>query len=333
MGSHPGGVHPVEQIAAEALQDLTCLARRDPGQRLCSGVQPPVRRLECRLDVAPLSDQADHFLDHLVGVGTTPPEERLDPVAVGPGGGQEHRSGEGALPDIRSCGFSDGLLLRDQIESVIGDLEDHPHFPGPSGEGLDCRLVGVGGHRTETSGGVDEGCRLASDHVEIVVDGMGEVIGELKLPGLALDQFCIGGGEESHRLQAEMGGGDLRGPRHEEVPGQDGNGVGPVGVGRGGPAAGVGLVDHIVVIEGSDMDQFHGHPGLDRAAILGRAQLRCEQGEHGAETLAAGEQKVLGDLGQVGVIRRRCLEQALLDTAQALPNSGNRNKTLEVFHW
>jgi hypothetical protein len=61
-------------------------------------------------------------------------------------------------------------------------------------------------------------------------------------------------------------------------------------------------------------------------------ELGSEQCQEGTEALAAGEQEMLCDLGQVGVVRRGSFEQSLLDTSERIPDNGNTNETLEVFH-
>jgi hypothetical protein len=46
-----------------------------------------------------------------------------------------------------------------------------------------------------------------------------------------------------------------------------------------------------------------------------------------------GEQQVLCDLGEIGVVGGGRLEEPLLDTFQPIPDSGNIDKALEVFHY
>jgi hypothetical protein len=66
--------------------------------------------------------------------------------------------------------------------------------------------------------------------------------------------------------------------------------------------------------------------------VAARAELAGEEGEERPEALATGEKEMLGDLGQIWVIGRRGLEQSFLDPGERLPNIGNTNETLEVFH-
>jgi hypothetical protein len=57
------------------------------------------------------------------------------------------------------------------------------------------------------------------------------------------------------------------------------------------------------------MDQLDGDTGLDRAVISARAELGGEECEQRSEPLPAGEEQVLGDLGEIGVVRGRRVEQ------------------------
>jgi hypothetical protein len=62
------------------------------------------------------------------------------------------------------------------------------------------------------------------------------------------------------------------------------------------------------------------------------AELGCEKGQEGSEPLASRQEKVLCDLGQIGVVGGCRLQQPLLDTGERIPDNWNTNETLEVFH-
>ena len=80
------------------------------------------------------------------------------------------------------------------------------------------------------------------------------------------------------------------------------------------------------------MDQLHRDAGFHRPTVACLAELGREKGQEGAEALAAGEQQVLGDLGQVGVVSRCRLEQSLLDAGEGVPHPRDPNEPLEVVH-
>ena len=80
------------------------------------------------------------------------------------------------------------------------------------------------------------------------------------------------------------------------------------------------------------MDELDGDTGLHRPTVAGLSELGREQGEQWAEALAAGQQQVLGDLGQVGIVGGRGLEQTFLHVGERVPHPGYTNETLEVVH-
>ena len=95
-------------------------------------------------------------------------------------------------------------------------------------------------------------------------------------------------------LRAE-GRHQLGGPGHEDVAGEDGGGVAPHGLGARGATAQRGLIHDVVVIEGGDVGQLHGHPGVADLLAGGQgrvAELGGQQGQDRAQALAPG-------LGQV----------------------------------
>ncbi len=147
----------------------------------------------------------------------------------------------------------------------------------------------------------------------VFVDAVLHVPHQLQFLGLTFDQFGIGGSQQADRLLGEVSGCDLGGPCHEEVTGEDGNAVRPIGVDRWGAAPGVRFVDDVVVVERPDVDQLDGHPGFHRAMAPGVGpELGSEEGEQRAKPLAPGEEEMLGDLGQVRVVGGGGLEQPLL---------------------
>ena len=79
-----------------------------------------------------------------------------------------------------------------------------------------------------------------------------------ELLDLALAQPADRAGEQAGDFGAERGG-DLRGPRQQEVAGEDRLQVAPLGVHRLHAAAGVGLVDDVVVVQRAEVHEFAGH--------------------------------------------------------------------------
>jgi hypothetical protein len=77
-----------------------------------------------------------------------------------------------------------------------------------------------------------------------------------QLLDLALAQPADRPGQEPGDLGAE-GGCDLRRTGEQEVTGEDRLQVAPLGVHRLDSTASVGLVDHVVVVQRSDLHQLH----------------------------------------------------------------------------
>ena len=247
-------------------------------------------------------------------------------------GREEHGGGEGPFPDVRPGRLSDGFLVGNQIEGVIGDLKHHPYFPGPFREGVDDGLGRISGRGSESRRRPDQRGCLPTDHFVVFVYGVIEVSFELQLFGLTFDQVGVGGGEQTNRLLTEVRGGHLRCASHQKVSGQDCHRVRPVGIDRWRAAPHIRFIDHIVVIERADMDQLHRDAGFDRAMIVGGAKLCSQQGKQRAKAFSSREKQMLGDLGEVGVIGSRRFEQTLFHSGERGPYAGDTNEALEFIH-
>ena len=89
----------------------------------------------------------------------------------------------------------------------------------------------------------------------------------------------------------------LGGAGHEDVAGEDGGGVAPHGLGARGATAQWGLIHDVVVVEGCDVGQLHGHPGVADLLAGGQgwvAELGGQQGQDRAQALAPGLGQVRG---------------------------------------
>jgi len=85
-------------------------------------------------------------------------------------------------------------------------------------------------------------------------DAVVEVAGQLQLQYLAFAQLSVSLGQQYHTLLAKAPGSHFRRPGEHEIPGQDGDGVVPVGVGRSRSSPRVRLVDDIIVVEAANVD-------------------------------------------------------------------------------
>ena len=145
--------------------------------------------------------------------------------------------------------------------------------------------------------------RLAADRRQVARLGPRRVVGVAQLFDLPLAQPADRAGQQPGDLGAQRRG-DLRGPRQQEVAGQDGLQVAPLGVDRLDAAAGRRLVHHVVVVQRAGLHQLAGDAACDERSsrrIGGTADLRGHHGQHRAQPLAAGDDEVRGDLGEVRV--------------------------------
>ena len=78
----------------------------------------------------------------------------------------------------------------------------------------------------------------------------------------------------------------------EHVADQDGRGVAVLGVGAGGPAADVGLVHDVVVVQRGEVGQLDAGGRRDDVAVDAGAELGGQQREQRPEPLAAGLDEV-----------------------------------------
>ena len=109
-------------------------------------------------------------------------------------------------------------------------------------------------------------------------------------------QALEGLGVSHDGLRAE-GRHQLGGAGHEDVAGEDGGGVAPHGLGARGTAAQRGLVHDVVVVEGGDVGQLHGHTGVADLLAGGQgrvAELGGQQGQDRTQALAPGLGQVRG---------------------------------------
>ena len=129
----------------------------------------------------------------------------------------------------------------------------------------------------DAAGGGEQGRRLALDGGEVRLDRAGGVVGVAQLVHLALAEPADGGGEEPGHLGAEAGG-DLGGLGEQEVAGEDRLEVAPAEVDALDAAAGLGLVDHVVVAEGAHLHELDRHATEDHVVGDGRVDRRRRRG-------------------------------------------------------
>ena len=77
----------------------------------------------------------------------------------------------------------------------------------------------------------------------------------------------------------------------------------------------------------------------DTAASTGRRSRRSagsefsrQEGQQGPEALASGEQQMLGDLGQIGIVGGGRFEESFLHFGQSVPDVGQSNQIVQIGH-
>ena len=156
--------------------------------------------------------------------------------------------------------------------------------------------LGGGDGHAELHGDLEEAGGLAEDEVEVLffVDEVSEF---LDLEEFAFDHLLGERDEEVQDAEIAFFEGEAEGLHVEPVSGEDALGVAPGGVGGGAAAAGVGLVDDVVVDEGGGVEHLDDGAEAD-AGLTGAAEgLGGEQEESGADSFAAAGHEVGGDVG------------------------------------
>ncbi len=321
-----GGGDPAQEVGSQPAKGNLRLAVGKTGNCLLRDADPVGSFHQGPIDIASRSDQIDHFCDGVVGVGGRHGEEFGNPRAFGSFQGEEHRQGELAFTDIRSGRLAQVTIGGHKVECIIGDLENHTEFPRPGADRLDHLRRSVGGHRSEAGRRADQAGGLATNDPEILDRTVLQVVVDLQFQRLAFDQLGIGMGQQADRFLSEGGGSDLGSSGHQKVTGQDGDGIAPVAVDRCSSAAGHGLIDDIVVVEAPQMNQLDCGSGVDRPVVHIGTEFGGQLGQQRPEPFSAGQEPVLGDLREEGVVRLRRFDQAFLNAVEPLPDLGARDQ-------
>ena len=144
---------------------------------------------------------------------------------------------------------------------------------------------------------------LALDRRGVVLLGAVDVEEVLQLEHLAAAQLADRRREQRGDVGAERRR-QRRRPGEQEVAGEDGHDVAPARVHARHAAAGLGLVDHVVVVERPEVHELARPPPpvtASSVAAAARPPVRGvggAQGEGRPEALAAGADEVGGDLGE-----------------------------------
>ena len=139
--------------------------------------------------------------------------------------------------------------------------------------------------------------------------------------------------EEPGHVGAERGR-EGRGPRKQVVAGEDGDDVRPAGVDAGDAAAGLGLVDHVVVVQRAHVDQLDrsgAGDGLVGSGPGSERRIGGTEGQGRPEPLASGRDQMTGHLAEEAVLGVDLVGQTGLDPGQ-VARQGFEADILEEAH-
>jgi len=224
---------------------------------------------------------------------------------------EQRRQRADALTQVGTGGLTGLARVAEHVDQVVGELEGHPHHLAVTREHPYRLGVGPGDERTEPRAGRDQRTGLVGDDLQVVRDGVLALGRASRLGDLAFDESGEGAGLDLDSLGTQVGH-HVGGPRKQEVTGQDGDGVGPPGIGARRTAPYDGLVHDVVVIQTAEVGELDDQRRLDDLRCGRIAEVRGEQREQWPEPLAAGcrqmarrrtEQRMTG----VGDLAQPCL--------------------------
>ena len=200
--------------------------------------------------------------------------------------------------------LAEGLVGGREVEHVVDDLEAHPEVVPEARERVERGLVDPADHPADAARGGEQRRGLALDRRRVGLLGAAGVEEVLQLEHLAPAELADRRGEQRGDVGAERRG-ERRCPGQQVVASEDRHDVAPPSVHRGHAATGLGLVDHVVVVERPEVNELAGHAaghgrGGGRLRPLGR--IGRAEGQGGPEPLAPGAHQVLGDLAEEPIL-------------------------------
>ena len=179
---------------------------------------------------------------------------------------------------------------RREVEDVVDDLEAHPEVATEAGERVERGVADARDHAADPTRRREQRRGLALDRGRVVLLGAVDVEEVLQLEHLPAAQLADGGGEQRGHVGAERRG-QRRRASQEEVAGEDGDDVAPAGVDARHAAPGLGLVDHVVVVQRPEVDELAGDGPGDRVG-RGSGPAPCPNGEPAPSVLAYAAHRV-----------------------------------------
>ncbi len=164
--------------------------------------------------------------------------------------------------------------------------------------------------------------RLAADGRDVVLPAARGLEGRADLAHLSLAEPAQRVGQQRGDVGAESGG-DGGAAGQEVVAGDDGDEIPETAVDTLDVAPDRCLVDDVVVVQGGEVDELHGHPA-HQVVLRGVpvASRRRGQGEEGPQPLAPRRDQVGRDLIQEAVARHDRGREQGFQASQSLLHTG-----------
>src|SRR5947209_5278996 len=212
--------------------------------------------------------------------------------------------GHFAFAQVAGHGLAEHVFGGGEVEHVINNLEGHSQVAAIFAEAVLFLFRSSGDDGAHAHADRKQASGLAVDKVKVLVerDALAQL---LDLQQLALDHLLGKINEHVEDAEVALLHRDAEGLHVEPVAGQHAHGVPPVGVGGGTSAASLGLVNDVVMDQGSGVNDLHHRAQLDDAASAVIEELCREQQQRGTNALAAASAQIFADIGDGADIRNR----------------------------
>lgn len=218
--------------------------------------------------------------------------------------GVDQGQGDFAFLEVVADAFAQGFAGGGVVQGVVHDLVGLPQEQAVVGQTVFFFAGPVVEDAADAGGGGEEGCGFSGDDLHVLVFVGSEVVADEQLHDLAFGDDGAGVGDDFEYPDIPVIDQHLEGAGEEKITDQDGGFAAPDGVGGLSPAAGEGFVDDIVVEEGGCVDELDdGGEGVVLPTAVAE-HAGCEQGQDGAQPLAAAVDQVgteFGDQWDLGV--------------------------------
>jgi len=169
---------------------------------------------------------------------------------------------------------------------------------------------------TDLAGGGEQGCRLGPDDEEIIFFTGCCVICRDELCDFAFGDNRAGIGKDIQHSDRVTFHHQAKGTAKQEVPDQHAGLIAPDSIGGLSPAPQIGFIDDIVMEQCGGVDEFNGGSEPNVLVAFVSAKSRACERQQRSQALAAGSNKMTGELGNEGYVRLHSIDNELIDPRQ-----------------